>query len=203
MKSIIKHIIIFSSLLCFPEAKSAETLYLYKGTFSRTIKIEELHEFKKTKIPSSKLKNLINITNQNRKDLYKILSYEIDLPLKTSSKLMNSRIGKVFLSRLSKIIYPNKILDNKIGTKAIRSGLLISSYNNYDFIKKGHLGDIVLIPKNDIPFSMKNLYNRYTPNDLFTEEFKNTFGLVYSKISSTEFFDIYNYKYQKTIKNLN
>ena len=80
---------------------------------------------------------------------------------------------------------------------------LISSYNNYDFIKKGHLGDIVLIPKNDIPFSMKNLYNRYTPNDLFTEEFKNTFGLVYSKISSTEFFDIYNYKYQKTIKNLN
>ena len=130
MKSIFKYIILFSSLFYSQHAKSAETLYLYKGTFSRTIKIEELSKFKESKVPSSKLQNLINITNQNKKDLHKILSYEIDLPLKTSSKLMNSRIGEVFLGRLSKIIYPNKILDKNIGGKAIRSGLLLSSYNN-------------------------------------------------------------------------
>jgi len=170
MKSIIKHIIIFSSLLCFPEAKSAETLYLYKGTFSRTIKIEELHEFKKTKIPSSKLKNLINITNQNRKDLYKILSYEIDLPLKTSSKLMNSRIGEVFLSRLSKIIYPNKILDNKIGTKAIRSGLLISSYNNN---QKINLIDFFrAYPNKDIAIDLNALGNALQKADFLKELIK-------------------------------
>ena len=113
-----------------PSVKGAENLFLYKGTFSRKIKIEELNKFKTTKKASNKLKNLIKITNQNEKDLHKILSLKIDVPLKTSSKLMNSKIGEVFLSRLSKIIYTNKILNKKLTTKAIRSGILLSSFNN-------------------------------------------------------------------------
>ena len=129
-----KNILLIISLFLIPTAKSAETLFLYKGTFNRSIKIEELDKFKYTKVPSSKLKNLINITNQNEKDLYNILSYEIEIPLKASSKLMNSKIGKVFLSRISKIIHPNKILDKDIGTKAIRSGIIVSSYNNNEKI---------------------------------------------------------------------
>ncbi|KGG20634.1 alpha/beta hydrolase [Prochlorococcus marinus] len=122
-------------------AKGAENLFLYKGTFSRSIKIEELSKFKLTKKSSKKLKNLIKITGQKEKNLHKILSTKIDLPIKTSSKLMNSRIGEVFLSRLSKIIHPNKISDIKLSTKAIRSGLLIGSFNNnqkinlIDFLK--------------------------------------------------------------------
>ena len=122
-------------------AKGAENLFLYKGTFSRSIKIEELSKFKSTKKPSNKLKNLIKITGQKEKNLHKILSTKIEFPIKTSSKLMNSRIGEVFLSRLSKIIHPNKISNIKLSTKAIRSGLLISSFNNdqkinlIDFLK--------------------------------------------------------------------
>jgi len=122
-------------------AKGAENLFLYKGTFSRSIKIEELSKFKLTKKPSNKLKNLIKITGQKEKNLHKILSTKIEFPIKTSSKLMNSRIGKVFLSRLSKIIHPNKISNIKLSTKAIRSGLLIGSFNNnqkinlIDFLK--------------------------------------------------------------------
>ena len=128
----LKHtnIILLLSLFLNPSVKSAETIFLYQGTFSRTIKIEELYNFKKTKIPSNKLKNLIRITNQNENDLYKVLSYEIEVPLKASSKLMNSKIGEVFLSRLSKIIHPNKLSNKKIGTKAIRSGIILSAYNN-------------------------------------------------------------------------
>tara|TARA_B100001564_G_C20637907_1_gene670606 strand:- start:900 stop:1454 length:555 start_codon:yes stop_codon:yes gene_type:complete len=122
-------------------AKGAENLFLYKGTFSRSIKIEELSKFRLTKKPSNKLKNLIKITGQKEKNLHKILSTKIEFPIKTSSKLMNSRIGEVFLSRLSKIIYPNKISNIKLSTKAIRSGLLIGSFNNnqkinlIDFLK--------------------------------------------------------------------
>ena len=122
-------------------AKGAENLFLYKGTFSRSIKIEELSTFKSTKKASNKLKNLIKITGQKEKNLHKILSTKIDFPIKTSSKLMNSRIGEVFLSRLSKIIHPNKISNIKLSTKAIRSGLLIGSFNNnqkinlIDFLK--------------------------------------------------------------------
>ncbi len=130
MKSKYKYIIFLLSLFLFPSAKSAETIYLYRGTFSRSINIEDLYNFKTSKIVSSKLKNLIKITNQNEKNLHEILSYEIDVPLKTSSKLMNSSIGKIFLNRISQIIHPNKILNKDVGIKAIRSGILLSSYNN-------------------------------------------------------------------------
>ena len=125
-----KYSYIILLLLLIPKAKGAETLFLYKGTFSRTIKIEELYKFKETKKPSNKLKNLIKITNQKEKELHKILSSEIEVPLKTSSKLMNSKIGEVFLSRLSKIIYTNRLSNKELNTKAIRSGILISSFNN-------------------------------------------------------------------------
>ena len=125
-----KNILLFILLFLTPTSKSAETLYLYKGNFSRTIKIEDLNNFKKSKVQSYKLKKLIKITNQNEENLHKILSYEIDIPIKTTSKLMNSKIGKVFLSRMSKIIYPNKLFDKNIGTKAIRSSILLSSYKN-------------------------------------------------------------------------
>ena len=127
----LKYKIIFLLILfLIPEVKGAETLFLYKGTFSRKIKIEELYKFKETKKPSYKLKNLMKLTNQKEKELHEILSSKIEVPLKTSSKLMNSKIGEVFLSRLSKIIYTNKISNQKLNTKAIRSGIILSSYNN-------------------------------------------------------------------------
>ena len=132
----LKHsFIIFLTLqFSIQTAKSADTIFLYKGTFSRSIEIEELYKFKFSKKPSNKLKNLIKITNQKEKELLKVLSLKIDVPLKTSSKLMNSKIGEVFLGRLSQIIYPNKILDKKLSIKAIRSGILLSSFKNNEKI---------------------------------------------------------------------
>tara|TARA_Y100001968_G_scaffold80746_1_gene71870 strand:+ start:463 stop:993 length:531 start_codon:yes stop_codon:yes gene_type:complete len=121
-------------LFLLPGAKSAENLFLYKGNFSRTIRIRDLNDFKKTKKASNKLKNLMKITNQNDKNLYKILSYKIEVPLETSSRLMKSKIGEVFLNRLSKIIYPNKISNIKTSSKAMRSGIILSSYKNNEKI---------------------------------------------------------------------
>ena len=126
--------LILLAFLLIPNAKSAETLFLYQGTLNRKINIEDLYEFQKTKIPSRKLKNIMKITNQNEKDLFNILSYEIEVPLKSSSRLLKSQIGEVFLERLSKIIHPNKISDKNIGKKAIRSGIILSSYNNNEKI---------------------------------------------------------------------
>jgi len=136
-------------------AKGAENLFLYKGTFSRSIKIEELSKFKLTKKPSNKLKNLIKITGQKEKNLHKILSTKIEFPIKTSSKLMNSRIGEVFLSRLSKIIHPNKISNIKLSTKAIRSGLLISSFNNNQ--KINIIDFLEAYPNKNIAFDLNSL----------------------------------------------
>ena len=125
-----KNLIFLIALFLIPSAKSAETIFIYQGTLNRNIKIEELYKFKETKTASPKLKNILNITNQKEKDLLNILSYEIEVPLKSTSKLMNSKIGEVFLKRLSKIIHPNKILDKNISAKAIRSGIILSAYNN-------------------------------------------------------------------------
>ena len=124
------YIPIFILFFLFQNAYGAETIFLYKGTFNRKLEIEELYNFKKTKVASPKLKNLIKITNQKEDKLYNILSYEIELPLTTSSKLMNSKIGEIFLSRISTIIYPNKIFNKDISIKAIRSGIILSSYKN-------------------------------------------------------------------------
>ena len=129
-----KNIVILIILFFYPNAKSAENIFLYKGTFSRTIEIEELNKFNETRKPSNKLKSLMKITNLDDKDLHNFLSYKIEVPLKTSSRLMNSKIGEVFLSRLSKIIYPNKISNIKTSIKAIRSGIILSSYKNNESI---------------------------------------------------------------------
>tara|TARA_B100000965_G_scaffold68280_1_gene53662 strand:+ start:436 stop:999 length:564 start_codon:yes stop_codon:yes gene_type:complete len=134
MKLKLKSIILLIALFIIPSAKSAETIFLYQGTLNRTIKIEDLSKFKETKKPNTKLKNILKITNQNEKDLFDFLSYEIDVPLKATSKLMNSKIGVVFLKRLSKIIHPNKISDKSISAKAMRSGIILSSYNNNEKI---------------------------------------------------------------------
>ena len=69
-----KYILLLITLFIIPNVKAGEKIYLYKGTFSRTIQIEDLYKFKQTKIASPKLKNLIKITNQNEKELHKILS---------------------------------------------------------------------------------------------------------------------------------
>tara|TARA_Y100001968_G_scaffold205036_1_gene188290 strand:+ start:439 stop:1002 length:564 start_codon:yes stop_codon:yes gene_type:complete len=130
----IKNIALLLILFFYPKAKSAENIFLYKGTFSRTVKVEELNKFNITKKPSNKLKNLMKITNLNDQDLYKFLTYKIEVPLKPSSRIMNSKIGEVFLSRLSVIIYPNKISNIKTSTKAIKSGIILSSYKNNESI---------------------------------------------------------------------
>ena len=126
----VSKLILISSLILSPNVKAAENLFLYKGTFSRKIKIEELYKFKTSKKASAKLKSLIQITNQKENELLNILSMKIEVPLKTSSRLMNSKIGEVFLKRISKIIYPNKILNKEISIKALRSAILLGSFNN-------------------------------------------------------------------------
>ncbi len=127
---ILKYVLLCLFIIINPSAKASEKIYLYKGTFSRTILVDELINFEKTKKPSNKLKKLMYITNLNNKELLESLTYKIEVPLVVSSKLMNSTIGEVLLGRIAKIIHPNKTLTKELGIKAIRSAIIISSYNN-------------------------------------------------------------------------
>ncbi len=150
-----------------PKVKAAENIYLYKGTFTRSIKVETLSRFQKTKVASKQLKNLIKITSQNEKDLVTALSYEIEVPITISSKLMNSKIGKVFLNRITKIIHPNKILDTNISRKAIRSAIIVSSFNNN---QKINLIDIFkAYPNKNIAINLNALNNTLKKAESLTE----------------------------------
>ena len=40
-----KYILLFIILFLLPKAKTAEEIFLYKGTFNRSFKIEELYQF--------------------------------------------------------------------------------------------------------------------------------------------------------------
>ena len=125
--------------LCFilfltPSSKAAETIYLYQGTLSRTVEVKSLIEFSRTKIPNKELKSIIKITNQNEEEFLKALSYEIDIPINISSKLMNSKIGEVLIGRITNIVKPNKIFNKEISVKAIRSAILLSAYKNNEKI---------------------------------------------------------------------
>ena len=84
----INYIILLILFFLTARSDASETIYLYKWTFSRTIKIEELNNFKITKKANNKLKNLMKITNINDKDLHTFLSFKIAVPLKSSSRLI-------------------------------------------------------------------------------------------------------------------
>tara|TARA_B100000700_G_C14915619_1_gene794514 strand:- start:435 stop:1001 length:567 start_codon:yes stop_codon:yes gene_type:complete len=117
-------LLLFIAFFNVGKLKAAENLMIYKGTLSRTISIESLEILVETNKATGTLKNIINLTNQNKEELAKILNQQFDLPVVITSNLLNSKIGKVIISRVTKVIYPNKNPDPKISIPAIRSGVI-------------------------------------------------------------------------------
>ena len=132
MKKIFIIILIVTSFWSDNIKKSyaAENIYLYRGTFSRTISVNELEEFLKNRKPNKRLKKIIRLANQNEDELIKTLEYSIKMPISITSKLMYSRIGESIIKRITKIIYPNKHKESKISIMAIRSAIIKASAEN-------------------------------------------------------------------------
>ena len=110
--------------ILLPSSKAAENLIFVNGLFSRTVTIDSLEKLATTGKPNKKLKNLLRLSNQSPKELADLLNENFELPLVVTSKLMYSSIGQVLLLRISKIIYPKKLPDQKISIPAIRSGVI-------------------------------------------------------------------------------
>tara|TARA_Y100001968_G_scaffold333553_1_gene397159 strand:- start:2062 stop:2625 length:564 start_codon:yes stop_codon:yes gene_type:complete len=105
-------------------SKSAEKIIIYKGTVGRSIAIESLDKLAKEKKATGTLKNILRLTGQDKNEVSNLLNQEYELPLVLTSKLINSKIGTVILSRVTKIIYPNKLPDTSISIPALRAGLI-------------------------------------------------------------------------------
>tara|TARA_Y100001968_G_scaffold327680_1_gene373210 strand:+ start:1233 stop:1802 length:570 start_codon:yes stop_codon:yes gene_type:complete len=117
-------IIFFLAFGTIKESKAAENIMIYQGTLSRTISIQSLKKLATHNQVDGTLKNMLNLTNQKKEEVSKLLNEEFELPIVLTSKLINSQIGTIIISRVSKIIYPNKNRQKSVSIPAIRAGVI-------------------------------------------------------------------------------
>ena len=119
-------IIFISSQLCFSISKvnSAENIKIIYNIFSRTITLDDLKEFSEKGYSKNKLKRIFKATGSTDKEIHNVLTKNFDIPIPIASKLVNSEVGNIFLTRLSTIIHPPKAIDEKTGMLALRASVI-------------------------------------------------------------------------------
>jgi len=107
-----------------PKANSAEEIKITYSMFSRTIKVNSLKTFAKEGKSTRQLKRILKATGSSDKEIRKVLNKDFEVPITIASKLVNSEIGNVFLTRLSSIIHPPRADDERTGMLALRSSVI-------------------------------------------------------------------------------
>ena len=132
-------VILVSSQLLFnvSNAYAAEEVKIIYSIFSRTIKVSSLKTFAEKGDSTKKLQRILNATGTPNKEIRSILNKNFEVPITVASKLINSEIGNVFLTRLSLIIHPTRANDERTGMLALRACIIQG-------IKKGN-GKIDLV----------------------------------------------------------
>jgi len=122
--------ILLSSQLIFKvsKANSAEEIKIIYHIFSRTIKVDSLKTFAEEGKSTKKLKRILNATGSPDSEIRSVLNKDFEIPITIASKLVNSEIGNVFLTRLSSIIHPPRADDEITGTLALRASLIQGLY---------------------------------------------------------------------------
>ena len=120
-KSIISSLLFIFILIAKP-AVGAERIMLFKGIFSRTITVKELEYFGQTGKAKGFLKRAIK--NEERELIQELLTDRYKTPIRLTSRLLYSKIGKVILKRASKIIYPYRIKNESTSVLALKAGTI-------------------------------------------------------------------------------
>ena len=124
---IIKLLFIFISsqfLFNVAKANAAEEIKIIYSIFSRTIKVKSLKSFAKNGNSTKKLRRILRATGSTDKEIRSVLNKNFEVPITIASKLVYSEIGKVFLTRLSYIIHPNRAYDERTGMLALRASVI-------------------------------------------------------------------------------
>ena len=107
-----------------PKANSAEEIKITYSIFSRTIKVNSLKTFAKEGKSTKQLKRILRATRSPDKEIRTVLNKDFEVPITIASKLLNSEIGNVFLTRLSSIIHPPRANDERTGMLALRASII-------------------------------------------------------------------------------
>ena len=107
-----------------PDVKSAENIKIIYSIFSRTIEIDSLKTFAEEGYASKNLRRILRATGSSDKEIQDTLNKKFEVPITIASKLVNSEIGNVFLTRLSSIIHPPRAKDEKTGKLALKASVI-------------------------------------------------------------------------------
>ena len=111
-------------LLNTPDVKSAENIKIIYSIFSRTITVDSLKNFAEEGYASKNLRRILRATGSSDKEIQDTLNKNFEVPITIASKLVNSEIGNVFLTRLSSIIHPPRATDEKTGKLALKASVI-------------------------------------------------------------------------------
>ena len=112
------------SLLYVSKVKAAEEIKIVYSIFSRTIKVSSLKKFAKGGNSTRELKRILKSTGSPDKEIRLALNKNFEVPITIASKLINSEIGDIFLTRLSSIVHPPLADDEKTGLLALRASVI-------------------------------------------------------------------------------
>ena len=127
-KNLIIKILFFSIssqfLFNISQANAAEKIKITYSIFSRTINVNSLKIYAKKGNSTYKLKRILKATGSPDKEIRSVLNKEFEIPITIASKLVNSEIGNIFLTRLSSIIHPPRADDQRTGMLALRASVI-------------------------------------------------------------------------------
>ena len=121
-------ILITNQFFLFNKAKAAEDIKIVYSVFSRTVKVDSLKSFAIDGTTSNKLRRILKATGSSDDEIKSVLNKNFEIPITIASKLVNSEIGNIFLTRLSSIIHPPQANDDRTGMLALRSSIIQGIY---------------------------------------------------------------------------
>jgi len=118
--------ILISSQLLFnvSKANAAEEIKIIYSIFSRTIEVNSLKKFAEEGYASDNLRRILKATGSSDEKIKDTLNKQFEVPITIASKLVNSEIGNVFLTRLSSIIHPTRAKDERTGKLALKASVI-------------------------------------------------------------------------------
>ena len=114
----------FQLLFNVQKTNAAEEIKITYSIFSRTIKVNSLRTFAEEGNSTKNLERILRATGSADKEIQSVLNKNFEIPITIASKLVNSEIGNVFLTRLSSIIHPTRAIDQRTGMLALRASII-------------------------------------------------------------------------------
>lgn len=103
---------------------AAKDVALVSGAFRRSIPVKDIEHLAETGEAIGLLKNLLDLSGQDPKEVSKLLNQKLNLPLVLTSRLVNTRIGEAIIQRIAKIIYPIYTPQASVSVPALRAGVV-------------------------------------------------------------------------------